>query len=231
MKCLKKVVNKMYVKSFIKVLIIPFFFFIFNYLLLFVFNLIYINTDYHKSSYSYDEYFNNYINTVDFNNKLNTFLDNQILIITLITLIVFIPIIIKNYKKYYHKQNLKIKDVLLLMIIGIVLSLIVNTLLVNNVKISFLKIITTSIIGPILEEFIYRGILYNKLKEFNSNRTSIIISSVIFGLIHINPIKIIYTFILGIILAKIYEMKKTLKAPIITHISFNLTAILVMLFT
>lgn len=231
MKCLKKVVNKMYVKSFIKVLIIPFFFFIFNYLLLFIFNLIYINTDYHKSSYSYDEYFNNYINTVDFNNKLNTFLDNQILIITLITLIVFIPIIIKNYKKYYHKQKLKIKDILLLMIIGIVLSLIVNTLLVNNVKISFLKIITTSIIGPILEEFIYRGILYNKLKEFNSNRTSIVISSVIFGLIHINPIKIIYTFILGIILAKIYEKKKTLKAPIITHISFNLTAILVMLFT
>ena len=71
---------------------------------------------------------------------------------------------------------------------------------------------------------LFRGIVYNKLLTFNNHKRACITTSVIFSLMHYpNIINMIYTFILSFILIYLYDKYKTLKAPIILHISVNTT--------
>ena len=90
------------------------------------------------------------------------------------------------------------------------------------------QLISSGICGPILEELLFRGVVYNKLKEFNKPKIAMILCSVIFGIIHTNIINGIYAFIVSFIFIYLYEKYRTLKAPIIMHISLNSTIILML---
>ena len=89
----------------------------------------------------------------------------------------------------------------------------------------YISIISTGIIGPILEEVLFRYILLNNLKKFNTSKKSIIIATLIFAIVHGSIIKIIYAFILGLILNIIYHKYNNIKANILIHISANIIAI------
>ena len=73
----------------------------------------------------------------------------------------------------------------------------------------------------IYEEILFRYLLYNRLKSKYSIRKSILITTIIFALIHISSIKIIYAFILGLILNITYEKYHNIIAPILIHIAAN----------
>ena len=51
------------------------------------------------------------------------------------------------------------------------------------------------IMGPILEEYLFRGIVYNELKTFESKKNATILASLIFALVHTNYINMIYAFL------------------------------------
>jgi len=96
----------------------------------------------------------------------------------------------------------------------------------------FISIICTGILAPILEEIIFRGIIFNRLKEYNIGlQISIIIQAVLFGIIHFNIVQSTYAILIGILFAVIYEKKKTIVAPIIAHMTFNLFTIAFAFFT
>ena len=93
----------------------------------------------------------------------------------------------------------------------------------------FITIICSGIIGPLFEELLFKYDLIERLEKFNSSKIIIILTySVIFGLIHINMVSIIYTFIVGIISSYIYMRDKDLAKPLIMHIAGNVTAIFLM---
>ena len=89
----------------------------------------------------------------------------------------------------------------------------------------YVSIITLGVLGPIMEELIFRKIIYNELKENNSIKKSIIIGAIIFSLFHFNLLQFPYTFILGIILNYTYEKYQSILVPIIIHILSNLTSL------
>lgn len=185
--------------------------------------------------------FLNYIRTIEYQEKLNNYINCRALLIILIVSVIFLPILYKVFKKYKEKNSFKIKNIFIPATFGITICLIYNIILfqlnnifyfttkfeVNSIPI-IVQIICSGILGPILEELLFRGIVYNKLKEFNKPMASIIISSVIFSLFHINIIDFIYAFGVSFILIYMYEKYKTLKAPIITHICLNTTIILML---
>ncbi|MCK9225200.1 MAG: CPBP family intramembrane metalloprotease [Candidatus Muirbacterium halophilum] len=79
------------------------------------------------------------------------------------------------------------------------------------------------LIVSIYEEYIFRDFLIKKLKKQNIF-TSIIISSLIFTIIHFNYfiyLDVLRTFVLGIALGMIY-VKYNIKASIIAHFSYNI---------
>lgn len=178
------------------------------------------------------------VKTLKYQTELNNYLNSKAFIITLITFIIFgIIFILKN--KNYQKENSKInlKNIISIALLGIFISLFYNIFIyninnvihiTNNYYISsvplIILILTSGIMGPILEELLFRGIVYNKLLTFNNHKQACIITSVIFSLMHYpNIINMIYTFILSFILIYLYDKYKTLKAPIILHISVNTT--------
>jgi len=152
---------------------------------------------------------------------------NPVMIIVNIILIIYFSKSIKN------KNTLKYRYYFPLIYLGISVSLFINSLIIkitlgntpSNINI-ILLIIGTGIVGPILEEVIFRGIFLNKLKESFSNKTAIILNVITFALVHGNLVSIIYGLLMGIILVFVYEKYKNIKAPILTHIAANLIVLL-----
>jgi membrane protease YdiL (CAAX protease family) len=80
-----------------------------------------------------------------------------------------------------------------------------------------------------MEELLFRGIVYNKIKEDYKPMKSIIIASIIFALFHFsNPLNVLYAFVMPFMFIYLYEKYKTLLAPISLHCIANTTTILTM---
>ena len=166
------------------------------------------------------------------NKNINYFIytySPYILILTNILIIIYL------YKKYKIKErNLKNNKYLIYISIGISLSCLLNMIIfkIDNKSSSentispIILLISSGLIGPILEEILFRYINYNKLKKFNSVKSAIIINSIIFALIHINIKKVFFALVLGLVLNIVYEQKKNIIFPIIIHISANSIALL-----
>lgn len=166
----------------------------------------------------------------------NEYLKTKQIYITLIVAIIFIPLLIKDYKKYNKDKNIKI-NYFYLIILGIILSLIYNifayyfnfflkTSLFDNNNNLIITLISTGLIGPIIEELMFRGIIYNELKNKYKNMKAILITTIFFAIIHFNIIQILYALAIGFILIFVYEKYKNIKAPIILHMASNITTTL-----
>ncbi|MCJ7660966.1 MAG: CPBP family intramembrane metalloprotease [Anaerolineales bacterium] len=77
------------------------------------------------------------------------------------------------------------------------------------------------IIVPIAEEVFFRGVLYKWLRERWGVFIGISVSSFIFGLVHIDIAIAATAFMLGIILALVYEYSNSLWTAILIHIINN----------
>lgn len=85
----------------------------------------------------------------------------------------------------------------------------------------FLSIAAFTLV-PIAEEVFYRGYIQNVLRKRTSAVNAIVIQAIIFALSH--PYSITYPFYIfwvGLGLGILYERRKRLLAPIVTHICFN----------
>ena len=84
-------------------------------------------------------------------------------------------------------------------------------------------IVLAVIMAPIFEEIVFRGIIQKGLinKGMNS-ATAIIISSVVFGLVHGNPWQFVGAVLLGCVLGFVYHKTKSLLLPILLHAFNNL---------
>lgn len=81
------------------------------------------------------------------------------------------------------------------------------------------------ILPPILEEFVFRGIILHSLTKFG-NVFAIIISSIMFALVHRNIAQGIHAFIMGCIMAYFVLRTDNLKTSMIIHFANNLYAVI-----
>lgn len=93
---------------------------------------------------------------------------------------------------------------------------------------SFLiQVLGPGLVIPAAEEMIFRGLMYAPLKDRMPFWPAAVISSLLFGLYHGNLLQGVYAFLLGLIMAWLYERFQTLAAPWIFHAAANLTSILI----
>ncbi len=83
------------------------------------------------------------------------------------------------------------------------------------------EFINISIVTGILEEVVFRGLIYNTIKKASSVKIAVFLSAVIFGAAHMNIEQFFYTSLLGALMAVVYEKYGTIIAPIIIHATFN----------
>ena len=91
--------------------------------------------------------------------------------------------------------------------------------------------ITLVIAAPILEELIFRGIILDGFLKIYSPVRSIILSSILFGLVHLNPWQFLSALFIGIFMGWIYYRTNSLWLTIIIHASLNLFSFLTTVIT
>lgn len=90
---------------------------------------------------------------------------------------------------------------------------------------------TISVIAPLLEEVMFRGAIQgDMLRKVRNPWLAIIISALIFGIFHMNPVQIVYATLLGIVLGWIYYRTGSLMSVILGHVLNNTIATIFMLF-
>lgn len=89
----------------------------------------------------------------------------------------------------------------------------------------FVQILGVGILVPISEEFIYRGLFYNRLKDMWSAKRAAVFTCLVFGLLHGNIVQTVYAIAFSALFIYAYERFGTLKAPILVHIAANLTSL------
>jgi membrane protease YdiL (CAAX protease family) len=91
----------------------------------------------------------------------------------------------------------------------------------NNLFLGFWSIV---VFAPIFEELIFRGIMLDGLLQKYKPAKSIIISSFIFAIIHINPKQVVNAFLIGLFLGWSYYKTRNILIPIFIHSVNNLIA-------
>ena len=87
-----------------------------------------------------------------------------------------------------------------------------------------IQIVTVAILPALCEEFIHRGLLLQGTKHESFGK-AIIISSVLFGLIHLSIVQVFYAIILGIIMGYVAVITKNIWPAVIVHFMNNFLSI------
>ena len=95
-----------------------------------------------------------------------------------------------------------------------------------------LLIVMTTFLAPIMEEWLFRGVLFRALSEGglrSGSRASLVLgvalSAALFALAHGEPLQFAGLFLFGVVLAVLVIRTKRLVPCIVTHMSFNGVAI------
>ena len=84
--------------------------------------------------------------------------------------------------------------------------------------------VSSVIAAPILEEFVFRGFIYNILRQRAGIPAAVIASSLFFSAVHMSLPQTPSLFLFACVQCYLYEKTGTIKYPILLHFIFNLIA-------
>lgn len=91
----------------------------------------------------------------------------------------------------------------------------------------WIQIIGVGILVPIMEEYLFRGLVYQRIKRFvRSKKAAVFLGAFIFAIYHGNMIQFLFALPMALLLIWVYEKWGTIKAPIVFHIAVNLSSVL-----
>ena len=85
--------------------------------------------------------------------------------------------------------------------------------------------ISAVIVAPLVEEIFFRGFMYQALRRTMAILPAALLTSLVFGIAHIDPAIIIPIAVVGMILLGIYRWTGNLWSSIITHAGYNAVAV------
>ena len=89
-----------------------------------------------------------------------------------------------------------------------------------------MQILCLVVLIPICEELVFRGLMFKRMRERTGFMRAAVYSALVFGLFHGNIVQMLYGFVLGMLLAYMYEKYGSVKAPIAGHMIMNLISVL-----
>ena len=161
---------------------------------------------------------------------LMSFYINEGYIILTFIYAILVMALLNRYRE--KEKSLPLKDYYGAVLFGISLACFLNMLIFklgqSNEIIEVNKIllfISSGILGPIMEELLFRKKLLTELLMFNNKYVSILLSSFIFSFLHNGMITMLYAFILGIVFGIFYIKYKNVKLTIFMHMAANIIVI------
>lgn len=89
-----------------------------------------------------------------------------------------------------------------------------------------IEVIGLGVIVPVLEECLYRGVIFRRIRDMVDARKAILFSALIFAVVHGNIVQFLYAFVFGLLLSYAYETYESIKAPVLLHCAANLGSVL-----
>lgn len=91
----------------------------------------------------------------------------------------------------------------------------------------WLGLILYGIISPFVEEIVFRGLTYNRMRRFFGIPLSVIVTALLFAGFHGNLAQFLYALCMGVLLALCYEWVKSFAAPLVFHMAANIVVFVV----
>lgn len=84
-----------------------------------------------------------------------------------------------------------------------------------------IMLLIAGVLGPIFEEFAFRGIFHREFAKYTTPVLGIIISAVLFGIMHMNLNQLCYAILLGVVFAWVNNCSRSIFSSVIMHIVIN----------
>lgn len=127
----------------------------------------------------------------------------------------------------------------LIVLCGILLNVAVTNLPLESISSNYarandtlysgsilVKILSNCIFIPILEEVVFRGIVCGQILSWHGRIPAMLISSLLFGIMHFNVIQFLYAFLMGLLLSFVYCKTHRLWILMIAHGLTNFVVVL-----
>ncbi len=98
---------------------------------------------------------------------------------------------------------------------------------INNFGVFVLAVLLYALIPAVVEEFLFRGLIYNGIRSKYSEKKAILISALMFMLIHMSINQSIYQFVLGVVLCLIVYFTGSIFYSMVAHFVNNFLIVLV----
>lgn len=161
---------------------------------------------------------------------LMSFYINEGYIVLTFIYAILVMILLNKYRE--KEPSLPLKDYYGSVLFGISLACFLNMVIFKfgegNEVIEvnkFLLFISSGILGPILEELLFRKKLLTELLKFNNKYVALLLSSFIFSFLHNGVVTMLYAFVLGISFGLFYIKYKNIKLTIFMHMAANIIVI------
>lgn len=82
-------------------------------------------------------------------------------------------------------------------------------------------ILSVVVCAPVLEEILFRGLIFESCRERFGSGAAVLISALLFGLVHGVPVQIINAFVVGLIFGYVYLRTGSLLSVILLHVVNN----------
>jgi membrane protease YdiL (CAAX protease family) len=89
-----------------------------------------------------------------------------------------------------------------------------------------LELISSALLTPVLEEMVYRGIIFARIKRMLGFLPAMVLSALIFAIMHFNLVQFVYAFLLGMVLAVFMEKTGHMYGAVLGHITANALAVI-----
>lgn len=88
----------------------------------------------------------------------------------------------------------------------------------------FLGLLCYGLVTAVCEELLFRGVVYNCMRQFMKLPMAMVLSAFVFGAYHENSVQTFYAFVLGFLLAYGYEYFGNFSVPVAMHMGANIVA-------
>lgn len=78
------------------------------------------------------------------------------------------------------------------------------------------------VVSPLVEEMVFRGVVYHKCRRYLGIVPGIVLSSLLFGILHGNLVQGIYAFVMGVLITACYELYQSFCVPVLFHAGANI---------
>lgn len=169
------------------------------------------------------------------NMGLYSFMGLLNIVMILIPLIIYFIITKQPFKETMKFRKIDIVDIILVILIAIFiqpvasfLSLIMTYIFPNNISSIlslgdaplYLKLIVIALMPAVLEEMCVRGVILSGYEDVSLKKAAIA-TGFIFAMMHVNPQAILYTFVLGVLLAYLVYITGSIFSSMICHFTIN----------